>query len=87
MGNVYEACSKEETKTQYHFSIISNTTVMGDSSLMELTNKMKMEFLVKKGGSYRSSSITLTNEQPMYTSDKQFLELLSVATCNYFILL
>ena len=75
MGNVYEACSKEETKTQYHFSI--NATVMGDSSLMELTNK---ELLVKKG-SYRSSNITLTNEQPMYTSDKQFLELLSVATC------
>ena len=43
MGNVYEACSKEETKTQYHFSI--NATVMGDSSLMELTNK---ELLVKK---------------------------------------
>ena len=37
MGNVYEACSKEETKTQYHFSIISNATVMGDSSLMEGT--------------------------------------------------
>ena len=29
MDNVYEACSEEETKTQYHFSIISNATVMG----------------------------------------------------------
>ena len=42
MGNVYEACSEEETKTQYHFAIISNATVMGDSSLMKLT---KMEVL------------------------------------------
>ena len=50
MGNVYEACSKEETKTQYHFSIISNATVMGDSSLM------KMEFLVKKEGATEAAA-------------------------------
>ena len=53
MGNVYEVCSKEETKTQYHFSIISNATVMGDSSLMELTNK---EFLVKKEGATEAAA-------------------------------
>ena len=56
MGNVYEACSKEETKTQYHLSIISNATVMGDPSLMELTNKMKMELLVKKGATEAAAS-------------------------------
>ena len=54
--NVYEACSKEETKTQYHFSIISNATVMGDSSLMELKNKLKMEFLVKKEGATEAAA-------------------------------
>jgi hypothetical protein len=32
------------------FSIISNAAVMGDSLLMELKNKLKMEFLVKKEG-------------------------------------
>ena len=31
MGNVYEASSKEETKTQFHYLIISNATVMEDS--------------------------------------------------------
>ena len=42
MVNVYEVCSKEETKTQYHFLIISNATVMEDSSLKEI------EVLIKK---------------------------------------
>ena len=47
---------KLRVKTQYHFSIISNATVMGDSSLMELTNKMKVEFLVKKEGATEAAT-------------------------------
>ena len=82
MGNVYEACSKEETKTQYHFSIISNALNSHGGFIVDGTN-MKMEFLVEKGWSYRSSSITLTNEQPIHTSDKQLLSVaIVVYTCK-----
>ena len=102
MGNVHEACSKEETnarsswraslpqlhlreenrcglllvclKSHGHLLFGNNrhvamgcTTVMEDSSFMELTDELQM---VKKGGSCRSISITLTNETLMHTSDK-----------------